>query len=316
MTAWTIARCSVLLAALTACKAPVARQPGGGHLAPLFGPVISREVIRGRLDAGDLVTLLVGSTLVRVDLANRRESRVPIGVPPGVGCWGLARLDDGSTWTLKGHSALIRVEPDGRVSSEVPLPEPHVGLFGAGQLLILQKAALTPPGPALTARMPTAAAGDSWSGMRTRAFPGMARAQSAALNMIACGGSAGSVRPCWFPDEAAVSLIDSTGNTRRLTLPGLIVMPPETLLVAENPQRPVRDAFVDRRGRIWVLSTGAPPEMPMEVPGGWLLARYTRDGAADGQVRFDEPVRLILRADDERVLVLTGNGTVSELKSW
>jgi hypothetical protein len=316
MTVSTIAPLSLLVAALAACRAPLPQQPGRARLAALFGPVVSHEVIRGRVDAAHVVTLLVSSTLVRVDLAARRESRIAIGVAPGAGCWGLARLDDGSMWTLKGHSALIRIETDGRVSSEIPLLEPHVGLFGAGERLIFQKAALTPPGPALTAGTPGAMTSAPWSAMQTRVFPGIARAQSTALNMIACGGSTGPARPCWFPDEAAVSLIDSTGNTRRLTLPGLIVVSPETLLAAENPPRPVRDAFVDRRGRIWVLSTGVPPGTTLDVPGGWLLARYTGEGTADGQVRFDEPVRLILHADDERVVVLSGNGYVSEVKSW
>jgi hypothetical protein len=151
--------------------------------------------------------------------------------------------------------------------------------------------------------------------MTTRAFPGIARAQLSALNMVACGSSERAERPCWFPYEAVVSLIDPRGATRRMALSGLVEVAPEVLLAAENPARPVRDVFVDRRGRLWVLSSGvAPPDAV--GPGGWILARYAADGAAQGQVRLAEPVRLILRADDDRVIVLAGSGQVSEVKSW
>jgi hypothetical protein len=306
---------SLCMAALTACGGPVVRQQGELRLTPLFGPVMSREVIGGRIDMGDQVTLLAGSTLVRIDLVMRRAAHVPIAVAAGDTCWGLARLDDGSVWSLKGHRMLIRIEPDGRVSREIALGEPHVGLFGAGDRLVLQQASATPMGPALSARIPAARRGEAWSDIRTRAFPGFGRAQSSALNMVACGASAAPQWPCWFPDEAAVSLVDAAGSTRRLTLSGLDAVAPEVLLAAENPARPIRDAFVDRRGRIWVLSTGVPPAGG-SPPGGWILARYTAEGIADGQRRLDEPARLILRVDDERVVVLSGAGYVSEVKPW
>ena len=38
--------------------------------------------------------------------------------------------------------------------------------------------------------------------------------------------------------------------------------------------RPVRDAYVDASGTIWILSSGAPPEHAPDLPGGWVLARY------------------------------------------
>ena len=134
--------------------------------------------------------------------------------------------------------------------------------------------------------------------------------------MVACGSSARVERPCWFPDEAAISLIGARGETRRIELSGLAKVAPEVLLAAENPQRPVRDAHVDDRGRIWVLSSGVAPAGAPDLPGGWVLARYANDGTAQGQVRLAEPARLILRVDDRRVTVLSGSGQVSEVRPW
>jgi hypothetical protein len=87
-------------------------------------------------------------------------------------------------------------------------------------------------------------------------------------------------------------------------------------LTAENPPRPVRDAYVDRAGRVWVLSSGTPPPGGSEAPGGWILARYSPDGAADGLAHLREPARLILRVEGDRVLVLSGAGYVAETTSW
>jgi hypothetical protein len=313
-----IARFSLLGLTLAACRtAPVAREPGAIPLTSLFGPVISSEVIGGRQDDGDGVWLLVGGTsLVHIDLATRIARRVAIPLAPGEQCWSLARLQDGSLWTLKGRDTLIQVDAGGAIGKTVTLTEPHLGLFGAGQRLIYQSARFTPPSPALRAGEPGDSGAAPWSGMTTRAFDRLPRGSAMALNMVACGGSAVAERPCWFPDEAALSLIDADGATRRLALPGLTVVTPDVLLAAENPARPVRDAYVDRQGRVWVLSSGTPPQDQSDRPGGWILARYSRDGAPDGLVGLQESARLILRADGDRAIVLSGAGHVSEVRPW
>ena len=307
---------ALLLVALADCGGtPMAHRADLRSLTPIFGPVVSRDVIRGREREGAATLLLVGTSVVRVDVQAHRVTSISIAVPAGVTCWGLAKLADGTLWSIRGRTAVIRIEPDGRVSRELPLSEPRLGLFATGDRLIYQAAMATPPAPALTAGPPGGNA-LPWSGLTTRMFPGIARAQAAALNMVACGDSARPERPCWFPYEAAVSLIGPRGETRRVALPGLAEVAPEVLLTAENPARPVRDAFVDASGRIWVLSSGVPPAGGSELPGGWILARYGADGAAEGQVRLTEPVRLILGADAGRVVVLAGSGHVAEVKPW
>jgi hypothetical protein len=317
MSVRTLVPLALVVASLAACRAtPMAHQMELRTVTSLFGPVISSDAIRGRQDDGEAVVLLVSATIVRVDLERRRVTQVAIGVTAGTTCWGLAKLDDGSLWSLRGRNAVIRIEPDGRVSRELPLAESYAGLFAAGNRLLYQKAMSIPPAAALSVALPGEEIRQPWSGMTTRVFPGIARAQVAALNMVACGSSEHAERPCWFPDEAAVSLIRPRGETRRLVLAGLAEVAPEVLLAAENPPRPVRDVFVDRRGRIWVLSSGTAPPGAPERPGGWIVARYAADGAPQGQVRLAEPVRLILRADAERVIVLAGSGHIGEVKAW
>ena len=314
----TIARWSLLALALPACRTTsVAREPDLSPLTPLFGPVVSTEVIGGRQDDGEGVWLLVGGTsLVHIDLAARSARRVPIALAAGEQCWSLARLQDGSLWTLKGRETLIRVDGAGAISETVSLAEPHLAVFGSGRRLIYQRARLTPPGFALSAGDPGEVGAVPWSGMTTRTFDRMPRGSAMALNMVSCGGSATDERACWFPDEAAISLIDSSGATRRVVLPGLSVVPPDVLLTAENPARPVRDAYIDRKRRIWVLSSGTAPHGASERPGGWILARYTHDGSADGLVRLQESARLILQVDDDRAIVLSGSGHVAEVRPW
>jgi hypothetical protein len=311
----TIARLSLFTTALGACRpGPLARDPGLLPLAPVFGPIVASEVISGRADEGDGVWMLAGGTsLVYVDLAAHRVRRVAIRLGAGELCWGLARLEDGSLWTLKGRHAVIQIGPEGAITREVALADPHLGLFGAADRLVYQQASFTPPGPALRAGVPGETGTVPWSDMTTRPFDRLARGSSIALNMVACGGSALPQRPCWFPDEAAVSLIDARGATRTIALRGLDVVSPEILLTSENPQRPVRDAYLDREGRIWVLSSGTAPPGGSVRPGGWLLARYGPHGEPMGMRRLPEPARLILRAAPDRALLLTGAGMVAEV---
>ncbi len=310
----TIARLSLFTTALGACRTgPIARDSDVLPLAPVFGPIVASEVISGHADAGQEVWMLAGGTdLVYVDLAARRVRRSAIRLRPGELCWGLARLEDGSLWTLRGRHSVVQIDPDGAITRDVALADPHLGIFGAAGRLIYQQASFTSPGPALRAGVPGQAGTEPWSDMTTRPFDRLARAASIALNMVACGGSALPERPCWFPDEAAVSLIDGRGTTRTIDLTGLVVVSPDTLLTTENPPRAVRDAYVDREGRIWVLSSGTAPAGGSGRPGGWLLARYGPRGEPMGVRRLAEPARLILRAEPGRALLLTGAGMVAE----
>jgi hypothetical protein len=287
-------------------------------LAPraLFGPAIGNEVIAGRaedVDGQGPVLLLVGDrVLVAIDPAARTVRRQPMQLPADASCWGLARLRDGSLWTLKGRHVLAHVLETGSIEREVRLEEAHFGLFGEGDRLLYQPADFIPPAPALVAGVPGDRQRVAWSALRTRSFA-LARASVAALNLVSCGTGPRPERPCWFPNEPALYLVDEAGSTRRIELSGLHTVAPEVLLTSDNPARPVRDAYVDATGTIWVLSTGDPPSPAPDVPGGWLLARYGPKGEPMGVRRLSEPVRLILRAQPGRALVITGSGMVAEV---
>jgi hypothetical protein len=303
----------VLGAALSGCrKAPPARTP----VHDLFGPVIGNEVIAGWVEGAgldDRAVLLVGEqTLVQIDMTRRRAERHAIAVAGSSSCWGLARLRDGSLWTLKSRRWVVSISETGQVLEEIPLDTPHFGLFADGDRLLLQPADFQPPGPLLYAAVPGVAGRTPWSGLRSRSF-NLARASVAALNMISCGVGRRGERPCWFPDEAVVALIDGSGVTRRVPLPGIEVVRPEVLLTSDNPARPVRDAYVDAAGTIWVLSSGAPVAGAGDRLGGWMLARYSSTGARLDTRLLADPVRLILRAEPGRAVVLTGGGMVAEV---
>lgn len=307
----------VVLVALGACRTPVVRQaPDLATVTSLFGPVIGPEVIGGRADVASEVLLLAGGMgLVRIDLASRRAARASIQVAPGEECWGLARLSSGDLFTLEGRRTLARLDPGGRILGRTPLPMAHFGVFAVADRLIYQRADFTAPGVALRAGSPDGVQ-TPWSAIATRAFPALARASAAALNMITCGATDGPERACWFPDEAAVALVAENGATRRRPLSGLETVSPEVLLTSDNPRRPIRDAYVDRRGDLWILSSGTPPDGQPAVAGGWILAKYGGDGLPKGHARLSEAVRLILRVEAARVLVLAASGRVAEVPGW
>lgn len=304
--------CSVGVAALSCRRADAPAV----QVRPLFGPVMGSEVIAGRADAedGQRIWVLAGDrSLVRIDLDRASFSRSAIRVPATDVCWGLARLDDGSLWTLKGRQVVAQITEAGDVVREWPLDAPHFGLFGDHDRLLYQPANFEPPAPVLFASAPGDRARKPWSAIESRPYK-LARASVAALNMISCGVGRRGERPCWFPDEAAVSLVDVNGVTRRVALPGHDTVSPEVLLTSDNPARPVRDAYVDAGGTIWILGSGAPATAIDERPGGWILARYSTDGMPIGMHRLSEPARLIVRAEPGRAVLLTGSGTIAEVR--
>jgi len=289
--------------------------PDVAPVLPLFGPVIAREVVGGRADDRlDRVWMLAaGEAVVRIDLQERAATRIPLAIPKGESCWGLARLDDGSLWTLRGRSGLAQIAADGQIAREIALQEPHFGLYARGDRLLYQPARFVPSGGLLFAGVPGDAHPQPWSTIEPRRFPALARASAAALNMIACGSTRTAEQPCWFPDDTTVALVGPLGQTRRVALPGLTRVAPEVLLASANPARPLRDVFVEETGAIWVLSSGAAPPGAADEPGGWLLAEYTSTGVPVRARRLSEAVRLLLGVDRTRVLVLSGAGMVAEV---
>ena len=288
-----------------------------GTARVLFGPAIGQaEPIGGRVETpgGRIILLAKGSALVTIDIDARTVSRAQISIPDAK-CWGLAQLSDGSLWTLEDRNTLAEIDAAGRLIRRIPLAGPHLGLFSSGPELLYEETGVPLPAPVLRAGPPASRGALPWGGVMMRAFPDFTPGIRMALNVLKCGVGRHGEMPCWFPDEAALSLIDAHGHVRRVELSGLYRVSPETLVASETPARPVRDVLIDEEGIIWVLSSGRPPDRPTDRPGGWVLARYGVNGAAIDQLRLAEPVREILRARAGRAIVLTGDGSIAELAS-
>jgi hypothetical protein len=222
-------------------------------------------------------------------------------------------MGEGDLWTLVGRSVLAEVNRRGEVVRRLELAEPHVGVFAGLQQLLYQVMNFEPPADAMTAGRPGADR-RVWGRMRTRALP-LARPAVAALNLVSCGSTANGTIPCWFPDQPAITLTEPSGTSRELTLEGLPVVAPEILLAAENPQRPIRDAFVTADDRVWILGSGtAPADDRGERLGGWLLARYDNQGRLEARMALPEPARILLGAGRERCVLLSWNGLVVEVQ--
>jgi len=301
---------SLLAIALAACHTGA---PRVATIVPLFGPV-GRDTISGRVEEGDGVLLMMGGTaLARIDMRARTRSDTPLLLRAGEPCWGLARLADGSLWTLRGRNTLARIDRDGRIADEHSLEEAHIGLFSAQGRLILQRASLRPGAHALYVATPGGSEVAPWSDMTVRPFDDLASGAAAALNLVSCGTSERPATPCWFPDEPAVSMIAASGETRKITLAGLPRALPADLINVKQPRLPIRDAFVERDGTMWILSTGFPPAARATSQGGWLLLRYGPRGELIDRRVLPEAVRVILRARSGRAIVLTGSGMVAEV---
>jgi hypothetical protein len=303
---------SLVVLVASACHHPAAATP----VVRLFGPVIDNETIAGRANDStddDPVLMLIGERdLVALDLKQRTFSRRSLSLATASSCWGLARLEDGSLWTVCDWRRLRQVDVTGATLAEYELDGAQAALFSAGDRLLFQRAQFTAPDQALVAGRPGDASREAWGTLQTRAFK-LARTSVAALNLVSCGNTRSAERACWFPDDAAVAMIDQAGRTRRVELGGIPQVAPEVFLTSENPARPVRDAFVDKYGSLWVISAGTPAGNGPNYPGGWLLAHFDGAGVPLARFQLAEPARLILRADTRRVMLLLGSGYVAEV---
>jgi hypothetical protein len=281
-----------------------------------FGPVLGNEVIVGHAIAGRTAWLTTGGdALVQIDFDAARFTRAALHpLHENEHVWGLARTNAGELWTLIGRTTLAQVDAEGAIVRRIALDEPHVGVFGDGVELVFQIMNFRPPAAALEAGPPGGATRHAWGGMRTRDLP-FARGAVAALNLVSCGATAGAVTPCWFPDEASLTLTDRSGASRVVSLDGLPVVTPEVLLASDNPRRPIRDALVTSGNAVWVLGSGEPPGNEVsDRSGGWLLARYDLDGRLFRRVRLPEPARLLLGVRGDTCVLLTWDGRVVEVR--
>ena len=281
-----------------------------------FGPVIGSEEIVGRVVAGSNAWIATGGdALVHIDLQRGRSRRYDVHpLADDEHIHGLAS-DRTGMWTLIGHRALARVTREGLITRRIALTEPHAGIFTAGRELVFQVTSAQPPADALAAGPPGGLRRHKWSHMRTRALR-IGGDRAASLNLVSCGATAGASVPCWFPDQAAVTLTDASGLSREIVLDGLSTAAAGALFTSDDPPRPVRDAFVSAANAVWVIGAGeAPGRDDLNRPGGWLLARYDSEGRLFRRVQLPEPARLLLAVTEDRCLLLTWDGRVVEVRA-
>ncbi len=303
----------MVLVAIAGAPSCANAQSASVQVTPLFGPVVGRDAIVGRADVDGRVLLLVRDVgLVSIDLDGRTARTTAL--PPDVmtSCWGLARLSDGSLWTLKDRHSLVQISESGEVQAEAALDAVHFGLVAAGGRLVYQRMGVTPGVPLYESGPPGSTDRVPWTGMVPRTFALSATA-SLPLNLFTCGESRALERPCWFPDETAVSIIGGHGFARRIELDGLTRVAPEVLVTSDAPSRPIRSAYLASDGSLWILGSGAPPE-GARASGAWLLARYTEDGKPLFSKSLPSPARAILRVEEGRALLLASDGMVVEVR--
>jgi hypothetical protein len=304
----------VLVASLPGCVRPTG---AATSWSVRFGPVIGSEEIVGRVVAGSSAWIATGGgALVHIDLQRGQSRRYDVHpLADGEHIRGLASTDRAGMWTLIGHRALARITREGLITRRIALAEPHAGIFTAGRELVFQVMSAQPPADALAAGPPGGLRRHKWSHMRTRALR-IGGDSAASLNLVSCGATAGASVPCWFPDEAALTLTDASGLSREIVLDGLPTAAAEALFTSDNPRRPVRDAFVSATNAVWVIGSGASTGRDdPNRPGGWLLARYDSEGRLFRRVQLPEPARMLLAVSEDKCLLLTWDGRVVEVRA-
>jgi hypothetical protein len=275
--------------------------------------VVPSGLIVGRANCGDSVLLLTEKAEV-VQIAIRGGAatvRQVSGLAGAGGVWGLACLSDGTLWTLADARTTARIDRrTWQIAERVPVQLPRVGLFAAGDRLLVQQFPIAAGAPALVTVRPRQPQNvKPWPGLIAR-LDG-ARQQQIARNLATCGLGVESVLPCWFASSETVVISDGT-VARSHDLKSLLVG-------AIDRSAPIRDvALIDVRG------TGAPG---VEGPAYWLLATTTSDNRRAGgrlirarepardslSIDITPPARLILSATERTCVLLTVDGGVMEV---
>jgi hypothetical protein len=118
--------------------------------------VIGRQVVVGRAHCGGTTWLLTdGPELTRVSLDAGAVSSAQLhGLQHDEKPWGLACLPNGELWTLVTHEALARLTADGLIVERVRLDRPRLGIYSAGERILLQHPPAGVGKPLLAAGVP------------------------------------------------------------------------------------------------------------------------------------------------------------------
>jgi hypothetical protein len=215
--------------------------------------------------------------------------------------WGLACVAD-ALWTLVNPTTLARVTTDGDLVERFPIRRPRIALFGAGQKVVYQELPTIIAAPVLVASPPR----DSldirpWPGFLGRA--GKSRDDQLTRNLVNCGLSHNGWLPCWFANQAEVTISDGVSS---------VIKPSQPLVGKDaDPSLPLWDVALADEERVWVLATTTASAGERRLGGRLIVA--TRTGGELGHVLLKPAARLILSATATRCLLLTAGGELTEV---
>jgi hypothetical protein len=225
------------------------------------------------------------------------------GLRSGARPWALACVTGGELWTLETPHLLTRLGPDGHVEDRVALRWPRTALFAAGDQVVYHQLPTVSGAPLLISgvpRMPSAVR--AWAGLLGRAAP--SQKELFARNLVSCGIGAGAFLPCWFVNEARITISDGT-TTREVSIPALASATVDRAI-------PVWDAALLGSGAVWVLASSVAVTSHTGRVGRRLLL-VDRAGVERVHIELSPPARLIVAATDTSCTLLTTTGDLMDI---
>jgi len=188
--------------------------------------------------------------------------------------------------------------------SRIPLRQPHLNVFGAGEMLLLQRPPTTVGAPLLlSAHVADINRAQPWPGLT--APPQALKKTDVASGMVACGvGNGGSV-PCWVATETRIVVSDGTPERTSVVKPAFLAT------TAVDSTTPLWDAATTSSSIVWILTSAIGAEAGRRV--GARLAKSNLHGQLLASADLQPRIRLLLSADERTALVLTTAGTLVEV---
>jgi hypothetical protein len=295
-----------LVAALAGCT--VSADAGSLKVQALSTSLaIDRQVIVGRARCAGVTWLLTDApALARISVGERMASSSPVrGLRQDDKLWGLACLADSELWTLAAHDALARLAPDGRVVERVRLDRPRLGIYGAGERLLLQHPPSGVGKPLLSTGLPRQPSSFvQWP--VPLAQRSSSREAEISTNLVSCGiGVAGFV-PCWLANQSLIAISD--GSPSHTSVQELSFVRAGAI----DEAVPIWDVALAGTSRAWVLASARGGGPDGRRVGG-RLTRSTRRGADTGFADLTPGARLIISATDDRCVLLSSAGELIEV---
>jgi hypothetical protein len=268
--------------------------------------LVDNSLIVGRAVCGDATWLFTETpALIKVSVGLRAVSVTRVrGFRAEDRPWGLACLPNTELWTLAAPGTLARLSSDGRVVERLLLDQPRLGIYGAGDRLLLQQPPRRVGMPLLAAGLPRRLSDlRPWPGMLAKRSP--TREGELAMNLLNCGVGADGYVPCWFVRERRVTVSD--GSTSRTSSPQLH----SSRASPVDETAPIWDAALSGATRMWILTTSHAGLNGRPIGG--RLTRSNRRGEDEGHIDLHPEARVILSATDGTCVYLSSNGGLVEV---